>query len=115
MTDRTSDALELQVLIHSGHMHLNEKNEHEAHVQVKHILRHFAQQLTRVEVHFHDINGPKHGVDKRILLEARIRGQDPVTAEESSDNWHLAIKGAAEKLERVLRAHFGKLEDKKRS
>lgn len=114
MTDRSGDALDLQVLIHSGHMHLTENTEHDAHVQVKHILRHVAHQLTRVEIHFHDINGPKHGVDKRVLIEARIRGKDPVTADCDAADWRLAVKGAAEKLERVLQSMFGKLEDKKR-
>lgn len=114
MTDRSGDPTDLQVLINSGHMSLNESTEHDAHVQVKHSLRHVAHMLTRVEVHFHDINGPKHGIDKRVLIEARIRGQDPVVAENDADNWHDAIKGASEKLERVLRHHLGKLEDKRR-
>lgn len=115
MTDRTGDATDLQVLIHCADGKLRDENEHDAHVQIKHILRHVAHMLTRVEAHFHDINGPKQGIDKRVLIEARVRGQDPVVAEENSDQWHLAVKGAAEKLERALRHQFGKLEDKKRS
>lgn len=114
MTDRTGDATDLQVIINPGHVNLTDAVEHEAHVQVKHALRHVAHMLTRVEVNFHDINGPKQGIDKRVLLEARIRGQDPQVAENEAGDWHAAIKGAAEKLERVLRNHFGKMEDKRR-
>jgi len=114
MTDRTGDATELQVIVNSGNLDLSDAVEHEAHVQVKHALRHVAHMLTRVEVNFHDVNGPKQGVDKRILLEARIRGQDPQVTEHQAAEWHDAIKGASDKLERALRKHFEKLEDKRR-
>ncbi len=114
MTDRSGDALDLQVIINTGHFSLKQETEHDAHVQVKHILRHVASMLTRVEIHFHDVDGPKHGVDKRVLIEGRIRGKDPVVAENDARDWHAAIKGAAEKLERVLQHQLGKLEDKRR-
>jgi ribosome-associated translation inhibitor RaiA len=35
-------------------------------------------------------------------------------AENDAQDWHAAIKGAAEKLERVLQHQLGKLEDKRR-
>lgn len=114
MTDRTTDAVNLQVIINAPDIKLGDALEHETHVQIKHILRHVAHQLTRVEAHFDDQNGPKQGNDKRVLLEARIRGQDPIVAEDVSDDWYASVKSAAEKLERALRHHFGKLEDKKR-
>jgi len=38
-------------------------------------LSRFSKQITRVEVHLSDVNGPKEGLnDKRCVIEARIEG-----------------------------------------
>ena len=76
---------------------------------VQDALATYADKLTRVEVHVQDLNGQKGGVDKRCLIEARPRGLDPVTAEHEGTQAHEALKGALDKLGRVLSRRFGKL------
>ncbi len=83
-----------------------------AHVEkcVTKAMRNFGERVTRVEVHLKDINAKKGGVDKRCLLEARLAGQNPITAEHESDDLYLAISGAAEKLENAVRHRLGRLD-----
>lgn len=66
-------------------------------------LDRFDDQITRLEVHLGDENGKKEGGDdKRCLLEARIKGQNPVVVTQHADTLHKAVKGAIDKLTVVL-------------
>lgn len=77
-------------------------------------LSRFAERLTRVELSLRDENGAKGGVDTRCLIEARPRGFDPLTAEDTATNAPEAVSGATKKLSRVLDHRMGKLEDGRR-
>lgn len=62
-------------------------------------LRRFAPRITRVEVHFADLNGPREGkADIRCSLEARINGRKPLAVEHRAANLYDAIDGASRKL-----------------
>lgn len=77
-------------------------------------LKRFAEQLTRVEVHLADVNGPKGAADdKRCLMEARPRGHQPVVASHQAASLDDAIDGAATKLARALDATLGRLHNAK--
>lgn len=76
---------------------------------LKEVLRHFEERLTRVEVHLKDLNSnKKNGVDKHCLLEARPRGLDPVAAEHDASEFRDAVHQAALKLERALHHRIDK-------
>ena len=64
----------------------------------------FSDRLTRVEVHFADLNSAKkHGpADKRCMLEARPTGRDPIAIECFADSFYAAATEAAGKLGRAL-------------
>ncbi len=82
--------------------------------EVTHALKHHAQQLTRVEVHLHDLNGKnKSGLDKRVVMEARPRGHQPIVAQDESTDIYEAVKGAARKLDRALTHKLERLGDKR--
>jgi len=73
------------------------------------VLKHFADRLTRVEVHLKDLNSSKkNGVDKHCLIEARPRGMDPVAAEHDASEYKDAFHQAALKLERALQHRIEK-------
>lgn len=77
-------------------------------------LSRFGNQITRVEVHLSDVNGPKSvGDDKNCLLEARLAGRQPMVVNHEAATVRLAIDGATEKLERALDHVLGKLNDRK--
>ena len=72
-------------------------------------LRRFEQRLTHVEVHVEDVNGHKGGdADKRVSLEARARGRDPVAVHAETARVENAVSMAADKAARALAHTLGK-------
>ncbi|MBK1735786.1 ribose ABC transporter permease [Halorhodospira abdelmalekii] len=106
----------MQIQINPGSgVHISEALERSILESLGAIDRRFGEQLTRIEVHFQDTNGPKGGVNKHCRIEARPRGLDPVLAENTAEDAYDAARGAARKLERVLDGRLGKLVSKQRS
>ena len=76
-------------------------------------LSRHAEQITRVELHLSDVNGPRGGGDdKRCLIEARLAGRQPITVTHEAGNIDEAILEACEKMERSIDSLFGKLDPK---
>lgn len=62
-------------------------------------LSRFSNQITRVEVHLSDENGPKESLnDKRCIIEARLEGMKPLAVTNYADTHEQAVEGALEKL-----------------
>jgi ribosome-associated translation inhibitor RaiA len=77
-------------------------------------LGRFGNQITRIEVHLRDLNGPKSvGDDKSCLLEARIAGRHPMVVSHEAASLRQAIDGAIDKLELALDKLLGRLGDRK--
>ncbi|MBI4166570.1 MAG: HPF/RaiA family ribosome-associated protein [Acidobacteria bacterium] len=78
---------------------------------VNHALKRFEGRITRVEVHLSDANSDKFGTqDKRCLMEARPAGRDPVAVDDQAHTLEEAVRGAAQKLKRLLDSLFGREE-----
>ncbi|AGA25669.1 HPF/RaiA family ribosome-associated protein [Singulisphaera acidiphila] len=81
--------------------------------EVERGLSRFAEQITRVEVHLSDVNGPKGGGDdKRCLLEARLAGRQPIAVTHEAATVDEAIVEACEKMERSIESLLGRLDPK---
>ena len=62
-------------------------------------LRRFAGRITRIDVHFADLNGPKEGkADIRCAFEVRVNGRRPVVVEHRAESLYDAIDGASKKV-----------------
>lgn len=73
-------------------------------------LNRFSPQITRLEVHISDEDGPKNGLnDKRCMLEARLEGKQPFAVTYYADNHEQAVSGAIEKLKSSLESILGHL------
>jgi ribosome-associated translation inhibitor RaiA len=82
---------------------------------VNNALHRFGEQITRVEVHLSDNLGQKSADgDNRVLMEARVTGQQPIAVSDHAATLHQAISGAADKLKRSVDSVLGKLHDAKR-
>ncbi|PWJ56845.1 hypothetical protein CLV98_110156 [Dyadobacter jejuensis] len=91
----------------SVHAEYNEKIEG---ILSKELSR-FTDHITRIELHLSDENGVKGGVkDKKCLLEARVKGQQPMVATDFGDTYDQAVIGATQKLKSALTTLFGKLQ-----
>ncbi|QYF92998.1 hypothetical protein KY495_20175 [Massilia sp. PAMC28688] len=72
-------------------------------------LKHVANVITRVEVHLNDVNGAKGGDDdKRCMLEARIKGSQPLAVESRAPTIDQAVSSAAGQLHRAIKSAMGK-------
>lgn len=79
---------------------------------ISNTLSRFADKLSRVEVHLSDENSANktsHSPDKRCLLEARIEAQQPTSVTHTAADIESATAGAAQKMQRALDTHFGKM------
>ncbi|HMN41069.1 MAG TPA: HPF/RaiA family ribosome-associated protein [Phycisphaerales bacterium] len=71
--------------------------------KVRTALRRFISRVTRVEVHFADLNGPKQGkMDLRCAMEARFNGRKPLAVEHRAEDLYAAIDGAARRLRAAM-------------
>mgnify|MGYP001576361790 CR=1 FL=1 len=79
---------------------------------VESILGHLAEHITRVEVHLSDENSKKGGGrDKRCLMEARLRGLQPISVSNEAGTIEQALSGAVDKLKNSLHHTLGRLSD----
>lgn len=76
------------------------------------VERRFGDRLTRLEVYLKDVNGPKGGVDKCCIMEARPAGMEPIAVEGRAADGYDAIRSAAAKLDKALANRIGRLEDR---
>lgn len=66
---------------------------------LKESLNRFDDQVTRLEVHLSDENGKKDaGDDKKCVLEARLKGVNPVVVTTIGATLHQSVKTAADKM-----------------
>jgi hypothetical protein len=97
-----------------NHIHGSEKLFEEIAGELKETLKHHEGQITRIEVHLADVNGPKGAAnDKRCLIEARLAGHQPIVASHQAATIDDAVDGASEKLARSLESALGRLYDPK--
>ncbi|WP_027419601.1 HPF/RaiA family ribosome-associated protein [Crocinitomix catalasitica] len=77
--------------------------------QISEALERFDSHITRIEVHLKDENGKKDGVnDKVCVLEARLKGKQPVAVTKNAETIELAVFGAIDKMKAVVESAVGK-------
>ncbi len=76
-------------------------------------IERFGEHITSVEVHLSNENREK-GADggNSCMMEARVRGYQPIVVHEHSDDLRQSIKNAGGKLARALDSALGRLQDK---
>lgn len=100
----------MQILINTDH-HIegHEALSAWATSEVKNSLTRHSDHITRVEVHLTDENGNKSGQeDKRCVMEARLQGRQPLAVTQHAENFHQAITGATDKLNRLIASTLGR-------
>ena len=80
--------------------------------QVEGALERYGEQITTVEVHFADENGPKNADgDIRCTLEVRPSGFKPIAVTAHGSDMPGALDAALEKIERMLDSQLGRVRD----
>jgi len=83
---------------------LNGDNRHQEYfsTQIKETLERFEDHITRIEVHLKDENGKKEGVNnKTCVLEARLKGKQPIAVTTEADSVEKAVSNALDKMKGV--------------
>jgi ribosome-associated translation inhibitor RaiA len=105
----------VQVKINTDH-NIEGHEEFAAQVRgvVESVLTRFRNRITRVEVHLSEEHSHKSGPDdKRCMLEARLEGRQPVAVTHQAATLDEAVRGAADKMARLIESTLGRLRDQK--
>ena len=100
----------MQIQINTDH-HIEGSEARDAWASsvVESALGHFADEVTRVEVHLSDENAGKSGAeDKRCVMEARVVGRPPIAVTNRAASLDAAVNGAAQKLVRAIEHDAGR-------
>ncbi len=93
----------LPIHIRPGNLQTSSAIEAWVHRKLAGAFRRHGSKMTAVEVHFEDVNGPKHGAeDARCVMEARVNGRLPVAVQARARDLYAAIDAAAHKLDAAL-------------
>ena len=90
---------------------LNGDNRHQEYFssQIKEELERYESHITRVELHLKDENGKKEGVnDKTCVLEARLKGKQPIAVTSQADSIEKAVSEAIDKMKVAVTTVIGK-------
>ena len=68
----------------------------------------FEGTVTRVKIHFSDINGPKGGIDKRCRVSAKLKKAGQVVVLSEGKNYIEALSNCLERLVRSIRREIRK-------
>jgi ribosomal subunit interface protein len=93
----------LPILIRPGNLQTSSAIEAWVHRKLAGAFRRYGSNMTAVEVHFEDVNGPKHGAaDARCVMEARVNGRSPIAVQARADDLYGAIDAASRKLDAAI-------------
>ncbi len=93
----------MQIQVNFNHVDSSDALEQHVHEQLDSAIGRFADRITRVEAHLADQNADKSGPDdKRVRLEARPAGRDPLMVEATGDDFYKVVHDAVGKLRRAL-------------
>ena len=66
-------------------------------------LQRYSEEIVSVNVFMKDINGPKGGVDKQVVLRIQMRGRQQITLQTARDSLYAAIRISAKRAKRAVR------------
>ncbi len=104
----------MQIQINPGSVTTTSAIESHISDRVQHSLKTLLEEVTRVEVHLHDDDGRdrKGELAKRVTMEARPRGGDPIVVHATGRDLYEVVSDAAGKLERAVRRFTEKRRDR---
>ncbi|MGD9689685.1 MAG: HPF/RaiA family ribosome-associated protein [Phycisphaerales bacterium] len=97
------NATTLPIHIRPGNLQTSSAIDAWVHRKLAGVFRRYGSKMTAVEVHFEDVNGPKHGIaDARCVMEARVNGRLPVAVQARARDLYAAIDAASRKLDAAI-------------
>jgi len=76
--------------------------------QIFSALQRFEEQVVSVDAFLKDINGPKGGIDKQVLIRIRLRNRQVIATEITRANFRAAVVVVTRKARRAVRRSLKK-------
>lgn len=76
--------------------------------QIDFNLANFESHVISVDVYMRDINGPKGGEDKKVLIQTRLDSGQVITVERTRADLYATITVATRQVKRSVRRALGK-------
>ena len=76
--------------------------------QVAFHLSNFSAHVSAVNVYLSDINGPRGGPDKRVVVDVSLGRFGAVTVEQTREDLYAAVRQAARQAGRAVRRTLGR-------
>lgn len=80
---------------------------------VENTLNRYSEQITQVDVHLSDENSNKKGGnnDMRCMIEAQLKGRQPIAVTHQATTLDQAVEGASDKLANLIENTLERLHD----
>jgi len=82
--------------------------------QIQSALQRFEDQVVSVDAFLKDINGPKGGIDKQVLIRIRLRNRQVIATEITRANFRAAVVVVTRKARRAVRRSLKKSQQRHR-
>lgn len=99
----------MTITIRAQHFELSQALHDFALSKMEAALTRFGDDVLSADVFFSDINGPKGGPDKRVVIRVQLRQRHQVTVESLHHDLYIAISKSSGKARRVVRRKLRKL------
>mgnify|MGYP001818230079 FL=1 len=98
----------MNITIRAQHFELSDPIRSFVHDKLESALSRFGDDVLSVDVFCTDVNGPKGGPDKRVVLRIQLRRRHQVTVESLHHDLYIAISKCSGKARRVVRRKIRK-------
>jgi ribosomal subunit interface protein len=93
----------MNTMIHTRDFTVTPAIRHWIDRQVERALQRFEGEVTGVEIYLSDVNGPRGGDDKKVVMQTRLRGLPPVSVSTRGEDLYAAISRSAKRLRRGVK------------
>lgn len=93
----------MNIRIESQGFELRDLDDETARDQLVSALGRLCESILFVDVFMRDVNGPKGGVDKQVLVRVSLRGRGAVAVEARRADWQAALANCARRARRSVR------------
>lgn len=98
----------MHIQIHTQGFGLTHAIDEHTRRQLQFHLSHFEHRIRTASVFLRDINGPKGGPDKKVLIRLELTSKNPVTVERTRSNLYTAINTATHQAKRAVKRAINK-------
>ena len=98
----------MDIRIRSQALRLEAPTEAFVREQLQSALQRFDDRVMSVDAFLKDINGPKGGIDKQVLIRIHLRNRQVMATEITRADLHAAVVVAARKAKRAVRRSLEK-------